>query len=73
MALEVSNLTRTFSFTKNGKEISLPDPNPEFSVAEVMKFYSGQYPELTNGFIEGPKVKNDKAVYSMTTKAGKLG
>ena len=73
MALQVTKLTREFKFKKDGKDISLPDPNPEFSAEEVMKFYSGTYPELTNGIVEGPTVVGDKANYSITTRAGKLG
>lgn len=73
MALEVKHLTRVFKFEKDGKDMQVTDPNPEFTVEEVMKFYSGTYPELTNGFVEGPTVEKDQAVYSMTTKAGKLG
>jgi PRTRC genetic system protein C len=73
MALQVTNLQRVFTYKKDGKDISLPDPNPDFSAEEVMKFYAGSYPELTNGFVEGPKVEGDKASYSITTKAGKLG
>lgn len=73
MALEVTNLTRKFSFKKDGKEIDLPDPNPELTANEVMKFYAGSYPELTNGVVEGPVVVKDNAVYKITTKAGKLG
>jgi PRTRC genetic system protein C len=73
MALQVTNLERVFTFEKDKKEVKLADPNPEMSAEEVMKFYSGQYPELTNALVEGPKPQGDKAVYKMTTKAGKLG
>lgn len=73
MALEVTNLKRQFTFKKDGKDIDLPDPNPEFSAEEAMKFYAGTYPEITNGIVEGPVVVKDKAVYNITTKAGKLG
>lgn len=73
MALQVTNLTRQFTFQKDGKDIPLPDPNPDFTAEEVMKFYSGSYPELTNGLVEGPVVVGDKASYKITTKAGKLG
>jgi PRTRC genetic system protein C len=73
MALQVQNLTREFKFKKDGKDVDLPDPNPEFSAEEAMKFYAAQYPELTNGMVEGPVVVKDKAVYTVTTKAGKLG
>lgn len=73
MALQVTNLQRQFTFRKDGKDIPLPDPNPEFTAEEVMKFYSGSYPELTNGLVEGPVVIGDKATYKITTKAGQLG
>lgn len=73
MALEVTHLKRTFTFTKNGKPQELPDPNPEMSAEDVMKFYGHTYPELTNAILEGPTVSDDKANYSFTTKAGKLG
>lgn len=73
MPLEVQNLTRTFNFKKDGKDIDLPDPNRDFSVDDVLKFYAATYPELTNGIAEGPVVVKDKAVYNITTKAGKLG
>lgn len=73
MPLEVANVKREFTFKRDGKDIPLTDPNPEFSVEEVLKFYSFRYPELTNGMVEGPKVVGDKASYTVSTKAGKLG
>jgi len=73
MALEIKNLLREFNILKNGKQLSLKDPNPELTAAEVMKFYSGEHPELTNATVEGPTVVGDKAQYKLVTKAGKLG
>ncbi len=75
MALQVTALQRAFKYKKDGKEIALPDPNPEMTAEEVLKYYggTGQYPELTNGIVEGPTVVGDKANYVITTKAGKLG
>lgn len=70
MALEVTNLTREFKFKKDGTMVTLPDPNPDFSVEEVMQFYSGQYPELTTATMEGPKVEGRTAVYSVRTTVG---
>ena len=72
MALQVTNLERTFELKKDGKTIPLKDLNPELPAEEIMKLYAGTYPELTNAIIEGPKVEGDKAVYTATTKAGKL-
>ena len=73
MPLEVTKLKRQFTFKRDGKDIPLADPNPDFTVEEVMKFYSGTHPELTNAMAEGPKVVGDKATYTISTKAGKLG
>lgn len=74
MALQVTHLQRTFKLDKGkGKSVELSDPNIEMSPQEVMKFYSGSHPELTNAIIEGPKVEGDKAAYTISTKAGKLG
>lgn len=73
MALEVTNLTRQFILKKGGKDIDLADPNGDLSPQEVMKFYSGQYPELTNATIEGPRVEGKKAVYTYKTTVGTKG
>lgn len=68
-----TNLNREFKFKKDGTMVTLPDPNPEFSVQEVMNFYSGQYPELTTATIDGPKVEGKIAVYSANTTVGTKG
>ncbi|MBX3253954.1 MAG: PRTRC system protein C [Chitinophagaceae bacterium] len=73
MALEVTNLEREFRFKKDGTEVKLPDPNPEFTTNEVLQFYSGQYPELTTATLEGPKTDGTKAVYSVKTTIGTKG
>lgn len=73
MALEVTNLKRTFKFKKDGKLVELPDPNPEFSTSEVIQFHSTQHPELTTCTIDGPKIENDRAVYEFKTTVGTKG
>ena len=73
MALEVTNLKRTFKFKKDGKQVELADPNPEFSASEVMNYYSTMHPELTTSTIDGPKVENDIAVYEFKTTVGTKG
>lgn len=75
MALQVTNLTRKFTIKKDGKnkDIELPDPNAEMSPEEVMKFYSGTYPELTNATLAGPRVEGAKAEYSFKTVVGTKG
>jgi PRTRC genetic system protein C len=71
--LEVTGLNRQFKFKKDKETISLPDPNPDFTAAEVIQFYSTQYPELTTSTIDGPKVDGDTAVYEFKTTIGTKG
>lgn len=71
MALLKTELKRVFKIEKSGVE--LPDPNPNMSEDEVMKFYSAQYPELTTATVGGPKIDNDKAYYSFKTTIGTKG
>jgi len=73
MAFEITGHERSFEITDGKKTTKLSDPNPSMSPEEVAKFYSTKHPELTNAIIEGPKIVAGKAVYTMTTKAGKLG
>jgi PRTRC genetic system protein C len=73
MALEVTNLERKFTFKKDDTLITLDDPNPAFTVDEVLQFYSGQYPELTTANLEGPKVEGRTAIYSVKTTVGTKG
>lgn len=73
MALEITGHKRVFKFKKDGKDIELPDPNPNFSLADVQKFYSGEFPEMTNATLAGPKVVGDKAEYKLTTVVGTKG
>lgn len=74
MALQVTALDRIFVVDKGkGKKETLADPNKDLTPEEVMKFYSDKHPELTNAIVDGPKVEKDKATYTFSTKAGKLG
>lgn len=73
MAIEVTTLTREFKFKKDGTNITLPDPNPEFTAQEVMNFYGGQYPELTTASLDGPKIEGRTAVYTVKTTVGTKG
>ncbi len=73
MALETTKLEREFRFKKDGTQVTLPDPNPEFTTNEVLQFYSNQYPELTTATLDGPKTESGKAVYSVRTTVGTKG
>jgi PRTRC genetic system protein C len=73
MAFQIANLKRSFKMTKDKKEIDLPDPNPNMSPEEVMKFYASEYPELTNATLNGPKVVGDRAEYVAKATVGTKG
>lgn len=73
MAVQVSAPKRVFKFDKNGDTVTLPDPNPDFTAEEVLRFYSGQYPELTTAALTGPEIKDGKAVYSVEESVGTKG
>jgi PRTRC genetic system protein C len=73
MALQVDTLKRKFTLKKGNKDIDLADPNPEMTPQEVIKFYSSEYPELTNASVSGPKVEGTKAVYSFNATVGTKG
>jgi len=69
MALEVTQLTREFSY--NG--MTLPDVGPQFSPDQVRDVYSAQYPELTTAAVDGPEVKDGIARYTFVRAAGAKG
>lgn len=71
--LDVTKMKREFKFTKGSTPVTLPDPNPEMSVEEVMQYYSGQYPELTTATIDPPEVDGKTAVYRAKTTVGTKG
>lgn len=73
MALQVTKLNRKFTIKKDGQDIELTDPNVAMAPEDVMKYYSGTYPELTNATIQGPKVEGGKATYSFKTVVGTKG
>lgn len=71
--VETKNLKREFKFNKDGTPVTLPDPNPTMTVAEVMQYYSGQYPELTTATVDEPVVEGKKASYKVKTTVGTKG
>ena len=71
--LTVENLKREFKFQKNGTPVTLPDPNPEMSIEEVMQYYAPTYPELTTAILEELVVEGKKAVYKVRTTVGTKG
>lgn len=74
MALTVEKLKREFEFkNSNGKVIKLTDPSPQMRAEEVVKFYSGTYPELTTATISGPKLEDNRQIFTIKTQAGTKG
>lgn len=73
MALQVETPKREFIIKHNGKNITLPDPHPGMTTQEVINHYKGQYPEISTAILEGPKVEQDKAVYTFKTNIGTHG
>ena len=71
--MSVTVLPRVFVIKKNDKEIEIGDPNPAYSIQEVAKFLSDQYPEALNGQFGGPEHKDDKLVYTLKTTYGTKG
>jgi PRTRC genetic system protein C len=71
--LESKPLKRKFVFKKKGKEIELDDFNPNASPEEIIKFYSGQYPELTSATVDEPKYVGENVVFNISDSPGTLG
>lgn len=69
MAIEITKLTRKFSF--NGAD--LPDPGEAFTPEEVKDIYSNQYPDLSTAIVNEPSVKDTVATYTFTRNVGTKG
>jgi PRTRC genetic system protein C len=70
--LKSEKLTRSFLYDKDGEEIKLVDFNPQSTPEEIVKFYSGQYPELTNAKIE-PEFEGNNVTFNISTSVGTKG
>lgn len=71
--LASSPLKRKFVFKSKGKDIELDDFNPNASPEEIVKFYSGQYPELTSASLEETKYVGNTTVFNISSSPGILG
>lgn len=71
MALEIKGIEREFVIEAD--KITLPDPNPEMSTAQVQVYYSTMYPQLTTATLHGPEYVNDKNRYTFSTVIGTKG
>ncbi|UOE47893.1 PRTRC system protein C [Mucilaginibacter sp. SMC90] len=71
--LSTNILSRVFIHKDNGQEITLTDPNPDFSPEAVMNFYAPTYPVLTNARLAGPEIKKDTIQYRFESTMGTKG
>jgi len=71
--LESQPLKRVFKYEHKGKQIELEDFNPLAPPEDIIKFYSGQYPELTNASVEKPEFEGANMVFNITTTVGTKG
>ncbi|WP_018675959.1 PRTRC system protein C [Riemerella columbina] len=71
--LLATELKRVFKLKDNGQEITLTDPNPQWSVDAVLNFYSNQYPILTTAKVSPPKIEEDSVQYVFESVMGTKG
>jgi len=73
MAIKKQQLKRVFIIKTGTTETTLSDPNVNMTPEQVMSFYAGTYPELTNSNVHGPNFKNDRIEYHFKTTIGVKG
>jgi PRTRC genetic system protein C len=64
--MKVKRLERSFIIERNGKDIPLDDPNPNWSIEEIRKFLGTTQPDILNADVSGPEIKDDKQVYTFS-------
>ncbi len=67
--MEIKGLPREFVY--DGKV--LPEINEKLSPKEVLATYSNTYPELNNGQVTGPEIKDEKQIFTFKTILGEKG
>lgn len=72
--LLATQLERVFLFQdKEGQEVRLTDPEPNWSVQAVLNFYSNNYPLLTTAKASAPVIKDDTVQYRFESAMGTKG
>lgn len=67
-------MRRVFKYEKeDGEVIELPDPNPNMLPRDVVKFYAGTYPELTNSTVDKPEMEGNDMIFTIGTSVGTKG
>lgn len=67
--MQITALTRVFKY--EGQELA--DPGANFTPAQVLDFYSGNFPELVSAEVEGPNELDGKMVYTFKRSTGVKG
>ena len=71
--MEVGTINRKIILEKNGQQITLDDIDPKAPISRVLRFHSGEHPELTNAKILGPTEEGEELVYNIKTNFDTLG
>lgn len=71
--LLTTHLERVFIIKEGFEDITLPDPEPGWSVERVLSFYSGTYPILITAKIAAPEIKDDTVQYRFESVMGTKG
>lgn len=71
--MELKQLTRQFVINRGGEKVTIEDPNPSYSLAEVAEVLSDQYPEMLNAKFDSPKNEGDKLIYELSRSFGTKG
>tara|TARA_R110001606_G_scaffold369853_3_gene526092 strand:- start:436 stop:642 length:207 start_codon:yes stop_codon:yes gene_type:complete len=66
---KTEKLKRVFKFN----ELTLADPNQNFTLKQVLDFYANSYPELVNAHLSEPHIVKNKIEYKFETKIGTKG
>ena len=71
--MEATLLKRKFVIKSGGESVTIEDPNPSYSLEEVIDFLAGEYPEVTNGYFGKPTEKDGILTYEISTSYGTKG
>ena len=71
--LLATELERVFIITDKGQEIKLSDPEPKWSVENVINFYANTYPILTTAKVSAPVIREDTVQYTFESVMGTKG
>lgn len=69
MTIQIQQAKRKIIF----KNITIPDPGPEFSIEEVRQIVAARMPDIITAVVEGPTVVGDTLTYKFITNTGSKG